>query len=117
MAGLGDFDYFGKGLEGYVQYMQTVDQTTSKDDEVVTQPVMNTPTEFYDVPAPPTSPVPQSKPAPHETPVAPPETVRAACPPKATPKISDATPKKSLRALKFALLFLGAALCLWLLTR
>ena len=27
-----DFDYFGKGLEGYVQYMTTVNGTDKKDD-------------------------------------------------------------------------------------
>lgn len=39
-----DFDYFGKGLDGYVQYMQTIDQITKKDE----LPGTETGTEHYD---------------------------------------------------------------------
>ena len=39
-----DFDYFVKGLDGYVQHMQTIDQITKKDE----LPEMETGTEHYE---------------------------------------------------------------------
>lgn len=33
-----DFDYFGKGLEGYVQYMQTFNEVNKKDESSYAEP-------------------------------------------------------------------------------
>ena len=53
-----DFDYFGKGIDGYVQYMQTFDQA-NKPDEPVSHTDEDMQSEFYvpdTAPVKPTSP-------------------------------------------------------------
>lgn len=100
-----DFDYFGKGIDGYVQYMQTFDQA-NKPDEPVSRTDEDMQSEFY---VPRTAPVKQTSPSYAFHPA---QQVMAA------PEKSTGTQKKGMsNTLKIVLFVLGIVAYLWLVTR